>query len=794
MMEPLLTLLVLLLVFTIAPSKARNITLGSLLTTEGVNTSWISPSGDFAFGFQLISTNTYLLAVWFDKTVNKSMAWYAKTNTQVPEVVLVPSGSRLQLSSNGLSLLDPGGHELWNPQVPGAAYANMLDTGNFVLLGADGSTKWGTFDSPADTILPTQGPFSEVQLYSRLTQADYSNGRFLLQVKDGNLEFDLVAVPSGNKYRSYLTPNTGGNGSQLLFNETGGVYFTLKDGTEITITSTIMGSMVNYYQRATLDPDGVFRQYVYPKKEAVTRGWKYIGWTAVDFIPRNICDVFTTSDGSGACGFNSYCSFNWNQNETVECQCPPHYSFIDEARKYKGCKANFQQQSCDLDEATMIDEFDLIPMKGIDWPSADYESFTSVGMDDCQKLCLTDCFCAVTVFNEGNCWKKKLPMSNGRMDSSVDRTLYLKVPKNNNSLSIINTGSIKWKKDKKYWILGSCLLLGSFLLVLILLISFILFGHYFAKKSKKIDPPKQSYSTGGLPLKSFTYEELHEATGGFCEEIGSGGSGVVYKGTLQDQLGTHIAVKKINKVLPDIEKEFAVEVQTIGWTFHKNLVRLLGFCNEGAKRLLVYEFMPNGPLNEFIFCTIRPSWYQRGLLYLHEECSTQIIHCDIKPQNILLDNNLTAKISDFGLAKLLQMDQTQTTTGIRGTRGYVAPEWFKNIAVTAKVDVYSFGVILLEIVCCRRNVEQDIIDEDRAILTDWANDCYRSGRIDLLVEGDEEASFDIKRVQRFLAVALWCIQEDPAMRPTMHKVTQMLDGAVEIAVPPDPASYISSLQ
>lgn len=110
------------------------------------------------------------------------------------------------------------------------------------------------------------------------------------------------------------------------------------------------------------------------------------------------------------------------------------------------------------------------------------------------------------------------------------------------------------------------------------------------------------------------------------------------------------------------------------------------------------------------------------------------------------------------------------------------------------MDVYSFGVILLEIVCCRRNVEQDIIDEDRAILTDWANDCYRSGRIDLLVEGDEEASFDIKRVQRFLAVALWCIQEDPAMRPTMHKVTQMLDGAVEIAVPPDPASYISSLQ
>ncbi|KAF0913079.1 hypothetical protein E2562_020232 [Oryza meyeriana var. granulata] len=802
-MEPVFTLLILLLVFITAPSKAqRNITLGSFLTTQGVNTSWISPSGDFAFGFQLIdANNSYLLAVWFDKTVDKTLAWYAKTNTEVPELVVVPSGSRLQLSSNGLSLLDPGGHELWNPQVTGAAYANMLDTGNFVLASRDGSTKWGTFESPADTILPTQGPFSEVQLYSRLTHTDYSNGRFLLRVKDGNIEFDLVAVPSGNVYYPYWNPNTAGNGSQLLFNATGRVYFTLQDSTEINITSTIMGSMVDYYQRATLDPDGVFRQYVYPKKEAAS--WNNIGWTTVDFIPRNICEAIRSQDGSGACGFNSFCSFNWNLNETVNCQCPPRYSFIDQAQEYKGCKADFQPQSCDLDEETMIDQFDLIPMNGVDWPLADYEHFTSVGMDDCKKLCLTDCFCSVVVFNNGDCWKKKLPMSNGRMDSSVDRTLYLKVPKNNNSQSQPNSNSIKWKKEQKYWILGSSLLLGSFFLVCILLISFIIFGNYFATKSKKTDLPKQSSSTGGLPLKSFTYEELHEATGGFGEEVGRGGSGVVYKGQLQDHLGTHVAVKKIDRVLPDIEKEFAVEVQTIGWTFHKNLVRLLGFCNEGAERLLVYEFMPNGSLTGFLFDAIRPSWYlrvqfalgvARGLLYLHEECSTQIIHCDIKPQNILLDDNLTAKISDFGLAKLLRMDQTQTNTGIRGTRGYVAPEWFKNIAITAKVDVYSFGVILLEIVCCRRNVEKDMTNDDRAILTDWANDCYRSGRTDLLVEGDEEASFDIKRVHRFLAVALWCIQEDPAMRPTMHKVTQMLDGAVEIAMPPDPASYISSLQ
>lgn len=284
--------------------------------------------------------------------------------------------------------------------------------------------------------------------------------------------------------------------------------------------------------------------------------------------------------------------------------------------------------------------------------------------------------------------------------------------------------------------------------------------------------------------------------------LGTGASGIVYKGQLQDDLSTHIAVKKIDKLEHETEKEFTSEVQTIGRTHHKNLVRLLGFCNEGKERLLVYEFMTNGSLNRFLFGDTKLQWniraqlalgVARGLLYLHEECSTQIIHCDIKPQNILLDGNFTAKISDFGLAKLLRTNQTQTNTGIRGTRGYVAPEWFKNIGITAKVDVYSFGVILLELVCCRRNVELEAAEEDQKILTDWANDCYRCGRIDFLVEGDDEAISDLKNVERFVAVALWCLQEDPTMRPTMLKVTQMLDEAAAVPSPPDPTSFVSTL-
>ncbi|GAY32726.1 hypothetical protein CUMW_283910, partial [Citrus unshiu] len=143
--------------------------------------------------------------------------------------------------------------------------------------------------------------------------------------------------------------------------------------------------------------------------------------------------------------------------------------------------------------------------------------------------------------------------------------------------------------------------------------------------------------------------------------------------------------------------------------------------------------MGNGTLANLIFAIPKPDWnlrvrvsleIARGLVYLHEECNVPIIHCDIKPQNILLDNYFSAKISDFGLSKLLLSDQSRTHTMIRGTRGYVAPEWFKNAPVSAKVDVYSFGVMLLEIICCRRSVEMELEDEGRAILTDWAYDCY----------------------------------------------------------------------
>jgi hypothetical protein len=726
------------------------------------------------------------------------VAWYAKTSGVEQSPIQVSSGSRLQLTSGGtLSLLDPTNTEVWTPQSVGAAtYASMLDSGNFVLAVADGSIQWETFNDPADTILPTQVLTAPQTLRSRIIATDYSNGRFLLDLQDTGVALYSVAVPSGNQYDSYWS--TVGNTTKMAFDPMGRVYIALDNGTQINITSGAVGSMADSYHRATLDPDGVFRQYVYPKKVTDLRSQ---AWSMVSMQPSNICGALVTNVGSGTCGFNSYCMFSGTNDQTT-CMCPEQYSFFDEERKYKGCKPDFQPQSCDLDEEASMMQFQLKTMYHVNWPLSDYEKYKPITEDQCRQLCLIDCFCAVVVYNDQDnaCYKKKLPLSNGNMAGDVHATVLIKVPKNNNAHSHLSESS-KWTKDKKYWILGSSLLLGISVLVILVLISALFFGietNYTV--TRKVAPSLQS-SCNLWPLKAFTYAELEKATRGFQEVLGTGASGIVYKGQLEDELGTCIAVKKIDKLEQESEKEFSVEVQAIGQTHHKNLVKLLGFCSEGKERLLVYEFMSNGSLNRFVFGDVNLQWnirvqlalgVARGLLYLHEECSTQIIHCDIKPQNILLDDKFTAKISDFGLAKLLGTNQTQTNTGIRGTRGYVAPEWFKSIGITAKVDVYSYGVILLELISHRRNVELEAA-EDKKILTYWASDCYRCGRVDLLVEGDAEAIFNLKVVERFVAVALWCLQEDPTIRPTMLKVIQMLDGAAAIPTPLDPCQLSSTV-
>lgn len=266
-------------------------------------------------------------------------------------------------------------------------------------------------------------------------------------------------------------------------------------------------------------------------------------------------------------------------------------------------------------------------------------------------------------------------------------------------------------------------------------------------------------------------------------------------------------MKKLDRMLPHGEREFVTEVNTIGSMHHMNLVRLCGYCSEGSQRLLVYEFMKNGSLDKWLFPSHKtrerllewPTRFQiavgtaQGIAYFHEQCRNRIIHCDIKPENILLDENFCPKVSDFGLAKLMGREHSQVVTMVRGTRGYLAPEWISNRPVTVKADVYSYGMLLLEIVGGRRNLDMSF-DADDFFYPGWAFKGMQNGDAMKVADRRLEGAVEKDEVLRALKVGFWCIQDDVSMRPSMSEVVMMLEGSVEINEPPMPQSVLELIE
>ncbi|XP_034933310.1 cysteine-rich receptor-like protein kinase 29 [Populus alba] len=305
-----------------------------------------------------------------------------------------------------------------------------------------------------------------------------------------------------------------------------------------------------------------------------------------------------------------------------------------------------------------------------------------------------------------------------------------------------------------------------------------------------------------VELLQLDFGTVRAATGNFSEDnkLGQGGFGVVYKGTLTS--GQDIAVKRLSRTSGQGEIEFKNEVMLVAKLQHRNLVRLLGFCFEKEERILVYEFLPNSSLNNLIFDPVKRvllDWetlYEiidgiaRGLLYLHEDSRLRIIHRDLKAANILLDENMNPKISDFGMARLFVMDQAQDSTSrVVGTFGYMAPEYVIRGHFSVKSDVYSFGVLVLEIVSGRKIGGRGIGDEGEDLLTySWRkwNDGTPLDIIDpTLNDGPRN------EIMRCIIIGLLCVQEKEALRPTMAQVSMMLSSySVTLAAPSKPAFFM----
>ncbi|PHT76782.1 hypothetical protein T459_20304 [Capsicum annuum] len=373
--------------------------------------------------------------------------------------------------------------------------------------------------------------------------------------------------------------------------------------------------------------------------------------------------------------------------------------------------------------------------------------FEGKKLEDCKRTCLRDCSCKAVVFRDDS-------------DGATSGSCLLLT----DVFSLIDeegTDNFLWDKFKYHCLLCS-----------------------FQKEDMRFH---KGWGFSILPgmLTRFTYNELKIITEDFSRKLGEGGFGAVYEGALSN--GTKIAVKRLDG-LGHVMESFVTEVKIVGGIHHVNLVKLIGFCAEKRERLLIYEHMVNGSLDRWIYNKNQENgltWQRiitdiaKGLAYLHDECSQKIIHLNIKPQNILLDQNFNAKISDFGMSKLIEIDKSKIETRMRGTRGYLAPEWLKSV-ITKKVDVYAFGIVLLEVLCGRKYLDSSQANEDIHLLSAFERKAEQQQLMAMVDKNNEDMQMHKEAVTEMMGIAAWCLQVDFTKRPSMSLVVKALEGLVSV--------------
>ncbi|WKA07195.1 hypothetical protein VitviT2T_025051 [Vitis vinifera] len=358
-----------------------------------------------------------------------------------------------------------------------------------------------------------------------------------------------------------------------------------------------------------------------------------------------------------------------------------------------------------------------------------------------------------------------------------------------------------------YWIFHKIVIIYNGVRIVLGMFMFAYLIYKFRRRHLSLDDNIEEFLQNhkSLQLIKYSYYDIKKMTNSFKDKLGQGGFGSVYKGKLKS--GRVVAVKVLVMSKAD-GQDFINEVATIGRIHHINVVKLVGFCIEGSKWALIYDFMPNGSLDKFIFPKHENntplSWERlykialgvgHGIEYLHQGCDMKILHFDIKPHNILLDEDFTPKVSDFGLAKLYSTDESIVSlTKARGTMGYIAPELFyKNIGcISNKADVYSFGMLLMEMVGKRKNLNALADHSSQIYFPLWIYDKFDQGEDIEMGDATDNEKISVKKM---VIVALWCIQMKPTDRPSMSKALKMLEGEIELLqMPPKPSLYYDVLK
>ncbi|XP_057971040.1 putative receptor protein kinase ZmPK1 [Malania oleifera] len=767
------------------PRGMLSLSLGSSLSVEKESDFLVSSNGSFSSGFYKVGKNAFCYSIWFTNSANKTVAWMANRDKPVNG-----KRSKLTLHRNGnLVLTDADSLIVWSTNTVSVEYveARLLETGNLVLINQAEEVIWESFDYPTETLLPTQ-PFNKnTTLVSMRGKSTYLSGFFNFKFDDNNvlnLIYDGPLVSSvywpNSAFTVFVNGRTPYNSSRVAtLNKQG--RFSSSDNLRFDASNYGLGPK----RRLTLDYDGILRLYSLDESTGL---WE-ITWFPSGL---DVCGVH------GLCGAYGICSYN----PLASCSCPYGFFRADSSDWSKGCTPWFNQTCNQVD-------LDFMELHYTDYFGYDMETYgAGVTFEACRNACLSDCKCkgfGYTLNGQGQCYPK-MELLNGSQKPSIQITMHLKVPKgiisqaelskvktytelNCSTADLVLTSdntSVEKTNTNSYmkYLIG---FVGSIAVIEMICIG--LGWWYFFRNQVQEELGNMGYIVLAMGFKRFTFAELKKATRNFKQEIGKGGFGSVYRGVLEND--RVVAVKRLEGILQG-EREFWAEVSIIGKINHRNLVKMLGFCAEGVHKMLVYEYLENGSLDKILFSDSASSlgWEHRynvalgaakGLCYLHEECLEWVLHCDVKPQNILLDDRLEPKVADFGMSKLFKDIQEKGFSKVRGTRGYLAPEWMKNIQINAKADVYSYGIVLLELLTGRSSWGFQLErphEHELNPLVQWVMQKMREEGLEEVI--DPRVSQDYTNYSEMLgemiSVALLCIGDDRDARPSMSKIVELLIG------------------
>ncbi|XP_075656988.1 putative receptor protein kinase ZmPK1 [Castanea sativa] len=787
-------LLCLLQTLSLSSSNTLDTLRGTSLSVEKPSDKLVSENGEFSAGFFPVGDNAFSFAIWLNKSSTPTVVWMANRDEPVngrgSVLSILADGQLILTNSLGITIWTTKAGDLTSLEVTNLQL-QLQNTGNLVLHNSKGVVIWQSFDAPSDTLLPQQALTMISSLISRKSQDDYSSGNYKLFFDYDNVLRLLFQGPTMSSLYwpdPWLTdPGQAGRSMyntsrRALLHDSG--YFESSD--QFQFNATDFGAVT--HRRLTLDPDGNLRLYSLQKMNG---SWDWVvTWQAFS----DPCRIH------GICGPNSLCSYYPVSGR--RCSCLQGFNLKDQTDWSYGCEPEFSIRCNHTDETSFVQ------LAHAEFYGSDIFFHPNVTFQFCQEQCLNRCDCNgfQYKFDEGsgyyNCYPKYLLMS-GHQSPNFVGDFYLRLPKAGLFYSKIPDEEFKlqcsanltkqiirtYENKTVKLLLWFATTVGGMEVTCVLLVWLFLLR---TSKHPNPDPALQGYLLT-TKFKRFTFDDLRKATRGFKEVIGRGAGGTVYKGVLPDQRVA--AIKQLDEANQG-EAEFLAEVSTIGMLNHMYLIEMWGYCAEGKHKLLVYEYMEHGSLAENISSNAL-DWKKRfeiavgtakGLAYLHEECLEWVLHCDVKPQNILLDSNFQPKVADFGLSKLVSrsMSDHSSFSRMRGTRGYMAPEWIYNLPITSKVDVYSYGIVLLEMVTGKSPGGMHASDsgetrEHKRLVTlvkEYINigTATRKSWIEEIIDPMMSGKYDKVKMELLVKVALQCVAEDRDERPSMKQVVEMLIG------------------